>query len=75
MKVQAQRLTATGVLAFATAAFLTSSAPATNAVVTAQDPVDRYVNNAARTEAVPDAIERYLDNGQANGRCAAGRPG
>ena len=62
MKVQAQRLTATGVLVLAAAAFLTSSAPAANAVVTPPDTIDRYVNNALQTETVPDAIERYLDN-------------
>ena len=55
MKVQAQQLAAAVVLAFATAAFLASGASATNTVVTSQDAIERYLNNAARTEAVrPD---------------------
>ena len=63
MKLQVQRLAATGVLVFAAAAFLASGASAANAVVTSPDAIDRYLNNALQTEAVPDAIERYLDNG------------
>ena len=55
MKVQAQQLAAAVVLAFATAAFLASGASATNTVVTSQDAIERYLNNAGRTDAVrPD---------------------
>ena len=57
MKVQAQQLAAAVVLAFATAAFLASGASATNTVVTSQDAIERYLNNAGRTEAVrPDDL-------------------
>ena len=55
MKVQAQQLAAAVSLAFATAAFLASGASATNTIVTSQDAIERYLDNAARTEAVrPD---------------------
>ena len=57
MKVQAQQLAAAVVLAFATAAFLASGASATNTVVTSQDAIERYLNNAGRTDAVrPDDL-------------------
>ena len=55
MKLQVQRLAATSVLVFAAAASLASGASAANAVVTSPDAIDRYLNNALRTEAVrPD---------------------